>query len=153
MQDGRLSLLAAPWSCRPRRSPANLSDLAVLVDKTWLRASAASAAMTSMNLARQYAEERLLEEDEAVIDDVRRRHCTYFSQLLRANTGAINIRKTVMSEILSDYEHSCCWSGWWSTAIRPLRATWSLVVGLPAICWVLSFHAATFWHVIPTAGA
>ena len=72
---------------------------------------------------RQYAEERLLEEDESLIDDVRRRHGMYYAQLLRAHHDSMNIRQAVMSEILSDYGNFfAAWS--WAVKHGDLAAAW-----------------------------
>ena len=121
---------------------ATLSDLAELVDKSWLRLRP-DARYEMHELVRQYCEEKLESEhfpiDRETSDQVRSRHGAYFTDYLAGALGRMNYRQEAMPEVMAEMSNLLAGLHW-AAQKGKVEAAKQMIIGLFFIVEMLGWY-------------
>jgi predicted ATPase len=121
---------------------ASLSQLAKLVNKSFLSHDPGSARFAVHELLRQYAQERL-EADQEVSLSALEAHAAYFAGFVQQRTLLLRGRRqpVVLAEIEADIENiRIAWGHYLESADAP--QLWKLIVGLWHVYWIRWWNRA-----------
>ncbi|MCE7985202.1 MAG: hypothetical protein DYG89_28860 [Caldilinea sp. CFX5] len=126
---------------------ATLTDLAALVDKSWLRLRA-DERYEMHELVRQYCEEKLAEEqlasealavDGETGDQVRSRHGAYFADYLADALSRMNYRQEAMPEVMAEMGNLLAGLQW-AAQTGNVEAARQMIIGLFFIAEMLGWY-------------
>jgi predicted ATPase/DNA-binding SARP family transcriptional activator/Tfp pilus assembly protein PilF len=121
---------------------ATLTDLAALVDKSWLRLRA-DERYEMHELVRQYCEEQLASEPPAVdgetIDQVRNRHGAYFADDLAGVLSRMNYRQEAMPAVMAEMGNLLAGLQW-AAQTGNVEAARQMIIGLFFVAEMLGWY-------------